>query len=260
MGQPIEVHPLEAASRSAYFLGFYERETTAWALNYFRKEQPKVLIDIGAHFGYFIYLALAELTESSIYAFEPDPNNLAWLQRNISMIQTTNHIELEALAVSDQTSTVRFMTSDSEKHNNLWAGISTQHKSTGNEIEIPAVSLDNYCEEKKLKHVDLVIMDIEGGEGFAVDGMANGIKNHLYKNVLVEFHPEYLKGKHSPDRIIQRFIDAGYTAYHFQSPFVLDGRSDKISGFYDLSWDETYLIQVDATVPLAGWEHILFSI
>lgn len=75
MGLPMEVHPLEAASRSAYFLGFYEREPTIWALEFFKKTQPQMIFDVGTNFGYLIYLALSQIQNPTIYGFEPDPCN-----------------------------------------------------------------------------------------------------------------------------------------------------------------------------------------
>lgn len=260
-GLPIEVHPLEPASRSAYFLGFYERETTAWAIEYFRREQPKLIIDVGAHFGYFIYLAYGELSGSTIYAFEPDPANLTWLKRNTSMLDTSNTIHIVEKAVSDKNGKVKFMSSDPEKHNNLWAGISLDSKSTSYDIDVDSITLDSYCKLKNINEVNLVIMDIEGGEGPAVEGMLEGIKTHTYKNVLLEFHPELLKGIYSPDKIVRKFTDNGYKAFHFQTPYGYDVRNDKIFGFYDLSWKDHYLKEVDpSNVQLKGWEHILFKI
>lgn len=259
MGQPMEIRPLEAASRSAYFLGFYERETTAWVLDYFRREQPKTIIDVGAHFGYFIYLALAELESSTIYAFEPDPNNRSWLKRNLSMVNSNNTVHVEATAISNKKGTVKFLASNPELHNNLWAGINLNNKVSEHDIEVPSIPLDSFCAEKGLSDVDLVIMDIEGAEGFAVDGMLDGIKKQIYKNVLLEFHPDFLSGEHSPDQIIKKFTSAGYKAYHFQSPYGDNLNTDKQTSFYDLSWRESYLVQIkEDSVHLSGWEHILF--
>src|SRR5947207_5273174 len=42
-GGYLEVHPDEIASTSAYFLGFYEREVTIWALQQIQEKPPSLI-------------------------------------------------------------------------------------------------------------------------------------------------------------------------------------------------------------------------
>lgn len=260
MGMPMEVHPLEAASRSAYFLGFYEREVTIWALEFFRTKQPQMIFDVGANFGYLAYLALSQIKNPQIYAFEPDPNNYIWLKNNFELLKVSEQIKIETLAVSDRVGSVRFTPSNPNSHENLWAGMNFKKEASVGEIEVPSISLDQFCMDKKITQVDLVKMDIEGAEGFAVDGMREGLKTKMYKNILLELHPQFLSGEHSSEKIIGRFLEQGYKGFHFVSPFAKKGSHDKTHGFYNITWDPAFLKPMDKHKPdIQFWEHVLFT-
>src|SRR5262245_48739606 len=49
----LEVHPGEIASTLTFWTGVYERPVTAWLLDLLRREQPQLLVDVGANFGYY---------------------------------------------------------------------------------------------------------------------------------------------------------------------------------------------------------------
>ena len=103
-------------------------------------------------------------------------------------------------------------------------------------------------------------MDIEGAEGLAVDGMTKGLKNNTFKAVLIEIHPFILKkGSYSLETIAQKFSEYGYKGYYFNSSFNNDSLGDLVSGYYDLSWRDSYLQETFPSIEkLSEWEHVLF--
>ncbi|MBY0383534.1 FkbM family methyltransferase [bacterium] len=259
-GSKIEVHPQEAASRSAYFLGFYERETTLWCIEYMKRTKPKMIFDIGANFGYFSYLAKAFCPSSSVVSFEPDPYNFSWLQRNLNLIGNT-HFTAEKIAVSNQRGSVQFIPSNPQDNRNLWSQIKLDASDNDkNLIDVPSMSIDDYCDEKNISSVDLIKMDIEGAEGVAVEGMSRGLKNKRYKAILIELHPSILKKNScTPQSIADRFLSFGYKGYQFNSSYNSKALTDTTHDFYKLNWDESYLGPLALNKPLASeWEHVLF--
>lgn len=258
-GNKIEVHPLEAASRSAYFLGFYERETTLWCINHMKNKDPKIIFDIGANFGYFSYLSKTYSPQAKVISFEPDPYNFSWLNRNLKLMEAS-HFKAENMAISQQRSSVKFIPSNPEDNMNLWSQIKLDSSVAGEEIEVPSISIDEYCEENNIPSVDLIKMDIEGAEGIAVDGMRLGLKKKKYKTVLIELHPSQLqKSSHSPESIAEVFINNGYKGYQFNSTFNNKNLTDATQGFYNLKWDNSYLSPLNLNKPFTSeWEHVLF--
>ena len=123
-----------------------------------KKEVKKgyTVIDIGANIGYYTLL-FAKLVgkEGKVYAFEPEPNNLDLLKKNIEVNNYKNVI-IEQKAVSDTTKSVNLFTAKQgigeHRINFSWFG--------NNGIEVEAIKLDDYINEK----IDFIKIDIEGAE------------------------------------------------------------------------------------------------
>jgi len=50
--------------------------------SYARRAKPQVIVDIGANFGMFSKLCSMLFPEADIYAYEPNPSPVTWLQQN----------------------------------------------------------------------------------------------------------------------------------------------------------------------------------
>ncbi len=53
--------------------------------------QPHVIVDCGAHAGFFAALAAAAFPHAPIVAFEPNPVNVTWLRQNLESHRATVH-------------------------------------------------------------------------------------------------------------------------------------------------------------------------
>ena len=86
--------------------GNFEGETLRlwWEIS---KEVNGLVLDIGAHFGIYSLVAASANKQSSIIAFEPNPNNFDLLCKNIQ-INGFSNITLENLAISNKTGKVVF--------------------------------------------------------------------------------------------------------------------------------------------------------
>src|SRR5581483_1847479 len=93
------------ASRNAYWLGTYERskcKVFAAAI-----AEGDVVYDVGAHVGYYTLLASKLVgARGHVYAFEPLPANLEFLERHLKLNQITN-VTVVPAAVSDATGLVQ---------------------------------------------------------------------------------------------------------------------------------------------------------
>ena len=80
----------------------------------FKKEmkQGMIVVDIGAHIGYFTLLAARLVGETGrVFAFEPDPDNYSLLIKNVSVNGHDNVIPVQK-AVSNKTGQVRLFLDD----------------------------------------------------------------------------------------------------------------------------------------------------
>ncbi len=159
-----------------------------------------VIVDMGAHIGCYTLLA-ANLTgeEGKVFAFEPEPSNYALLVKNIEANGYSHVIPVEK-AVTDRTGTVRL----------LLDNISDKRKQEA--ILVDSISLDEFLPEGCA--VDVIKMDIEGGEMAALLGMSKVIDRSPNMVIFTEFHPGLLeRAGFSPVTYFNELKRYGFTTY-----------------------------------------------
>ncbi len=255
----IEVHPGEVASCSSFFLGFYEREVTLWCQDLIRRDPPALVVDVGANFGYYplLFGLLSGGTIRSI-AFEPEPSNRRWLERNIALNPGLD-IQVVASAVgSTDDALVAFATA--KDGHNLWAQVERGVDDGGHKnavIDVPVTRLDTYLDRQGIDRVPLTMIDVEGYEDEVLEGMSEGLKQHRYQRVMVEFHPWAFEGADAMARVAQRLTEAGYRGFrfrHFTPPDL-----DKDRSYYQLHYEDSILGPLTFD-DLTTWEHYLFEV
>lgn len=114
-----------------------------------------VVVDIGANIGVFtVWAALCGARR--IIAVEPEPENMIRLEHTCSKVVGRSRVDLKCLAVAGASGNRHLAIRTSQTHSlNEDAGADPT-------IEVPCISLhDLLC---TVDHVDLLKMDIEGGE------------------------------------------------------------------------------------------------
>ncbi len=117
------------------------------------------IIDIGANIGVFATFAATRAKGVKVYAYEPFPENVAWLQRNVEESGLTN-VEIYPQAVAGFTGTRRLQTDSSN-----WIMHSLRNEDTKEEgLQVSCVSLDEVMNENGIERCDLLKLDCEGSE------------------------------------------------------------------------------------------------
>jgi FkbM family methyltransferase len=122
-----------------------------------------VAFDVGANVGFFTLLA-AKLTGSSgrVYAFEPLPRNLGYLERHVHLNGAAN-VRIEALAIAATSGEAHFRTA---------AHASMGGLNDGGDLRVVTASLDDLIASGRVARPDFIKMDIEGAEADALRGAA----------------------------------------------------------------------------------------
>jgi FkbM family methyltransferase len=201
-----------------------------------RKTNP-VLFDVGANIGKYTESLFKSFPHAKIYAFEPNPNSFALVQKNLNKLSTDN-IQLFSLGLSSSEEP-KIMTSyennTSSSHTSLHSEVFTEFHHSHNNVQITArfTTLDSFCEQQKINHIDLLKIDTEGHELEVLRGAKEMILSkkidciqfefgecHVYSRVFLrDFYnalpnytmfrllPKHLKplGEHSPHHEIFRF-------------------------------------------------------
>ncbi len=123
------------------------------------------VVDAGAHLG-FHTLALACCVGESgrVFAFEPAPAAGALLDRTLRRNQLPQ-VERLALALSDRKSTAPWRQTANAAMSHLLPA-TTNPSSTGphDTTQVQTTTLDHWASEQALQRLDLIKIDIEGGE------------------------------------------------------------------------------------------------
>lgn len=193
--QSVEVlgHQMYLAAEGRYppldmMSGKYEQETTQVF-----EEAAKpgmVVLDIGAHVGYYSLLAARKVgPEGRVYSFEPEPQNYSLLVKNVDCNGYDNITPVNT-AVSNQVgvATLNLSSLDNGRHS-----LFGQSTSQSNTETVNTTTIDAFLENAASLNVGLIKIDVEGAELDVLEGMGKLLekKNHL--SLIIEFNPGLLQ-------------------------------------------------------------------
>jgi len=168
-----------------------------------------VVLDLGANIGYYT-LIFAKLVgeEGKVFAFEPDPNNFSLLKKNVE-INGYKNVVLVQKAVSNKTGKLKlYLCEDNLGDHRIYDSYDGRKS-----IEIESVLLDDYFRGRNLK-IDFIKMDIQGAEGWAIQGMLNLLKENKTVKIVMEFWPIGLKRSGiNPNEHLKSLVNLGFKLY-----------------------------------------------
>lgn len=158
--------------------------------------QAQTIIDCGASVGHTIAWYHSGYPNANIYAFEPGPSPWAVLCEgtNLQGLQYSRQLHLEHRALWSHSGEVEFRCG----HPN--SGTASVYYAQGwpNEevIKVPCITLDEYADQQGLKHIDILKMDVQGGEREVLIGAQKLLEQKRIGLIVTEvlFTPLYAKG------------------------------------------------------------------
>jgi FkbM family methyltransferase len=146
-----------------------------------------VLIDIGAHAGFYVLLFSRWAPNGQIVAFEPNPDTRAFLERHVRLNGLTDRVTVEPLAVSDRAASQEFFMLPGEGRSRLGQ---TAHADVTQVGKVMTTTLDDYASRNKITP-NWLLIDIEGYEIAALRGAARLIQARRNEmTIVVEMHPD----------------------------------------------------------------------
>lgn len=146
------------------------------------------IADVGANIGYYLLLfANGVGPGGTIHCFEPEPDNLAELRRNVAANGLTN-VQVHPVAVGSADGAVA-----------LRPGLNGAVAETGGPgtLEVPLRRLDSVL----TGGVDLLKIDVEGYEGHVLAGARELLRSHR-PALFVEVHPGFLAPPFTVDQVL----------------------------------------------------------
>jgi FkbM family methyltransferase len=203
--------------RHLYFWGGYEEEHCEQWMRLAR--HSRVIFDVGANVGIYSLLAARANPRASVHAFEPTPAVAELLTNNIELNGLRN-IAVNRTGVGDRSgqATLRECRGSNGSNEGMNFVVREAADSESGDLSIPLVSLDDYCQRRGIESVDLMKMDIEGGEYDALVGANRLLRAQAVGCIFLELSEWAAhRGGHSTAHIKSLLADLGYRLYELKA-------------------------------------------
>jgi FkbM family methyltransferase len=179
--------------------GCYEPDVLT-ALHDLGIDRDAVLIDGGGNIGVFAMALARYAPEGQVYSFEPSAENRAHLCANVAQNGIGN-VEVVPQGLWRESAELHLQV-DPRHPGGAFVDEQVGAADTSEAVEV--VSLDEWCDARGIERVDVIKLDIEGAEPFAVEGAARTIRR-FRPRLLVECNPGALR-RLQPDSSVGDFF------------------------------------------------------
>lgn len=226
--QGMQMH-LDLQSEKDYWLGTYEIPLIEHLQTI--GEKGMVAYDLGANIGY-ISLALAKIigSQGKVFAFEALPKNVDRLRDNVASNEMQDRITVIPKAIAQSSGQATFLVHRSGGMGKL-AISKGREESYENEVNVPAIALDDFVYEEGNPPPKIIKMDIEGAEGAALAGM---------RRLLSEQDPVLLIEMHGPEASRSAWEELKELGYQIRS---LNNPASIINSIEELDWKSYVLAE-----------------
>jgi FkbM family methyltransferase len=156
----------DPAQALAYLLRDYGPELRRFIVDHL--PPGGTFFDVGSHIGLVAFSVARERPDVTIHAFEPNPSNAARWREN-ERLNGASSVRLTEAAVSAERGSVPFWVSPSEST----SGLIRPGQAQQGDVTVPAIALDQYCQERGIDRIDVLKVDVQGHEAAVLAGASN---------------------------------------------------------------------------------------
>jgi len=243
----------DALMREACLTGRYEPQETAILRDLLRGGMT--FVDVGANWGYFTLVAAHLVGPSGrVISIEADPRACRTVQSNLDR-NAYAHVVLHNVAAADAPGRMQLHQYEPRAGDSGNFGLGrASHPAGGRSFDVEARRLDDVLDADSVQRVDLLKMDIEGGEAAALAGLSRYFSIGRVDRILLEIHPHQLNQLGTSVAAVldclrtHRF--AGWRIDHSRA-----AHTDASVGRLDV---RSLLRPLDGETPLGDWPHVLW--
>lgn len=189
-----------SVSKDGIRASFYVRKGSAdvitvletWLLGEYSRPELRpgsVVFDIGANIGTFsVYAAKRVGRTGRVFAYEPDPENYELLLKNLRLNEARNVVPVRK-AVWGRKGRIEFC---SCSHGSISSAVGG---GIGKRIAVEATTLPDELRARRIGKIDLLKVDIEGGEYELFESFPPGFLEKRVSKIILEYHNDRVKGK-----------------------------------------------------------------
>ncbi|MEK7643992.1 MAG: FkbM family methyltransferase [Patescibacteria group bacterium] len=169
-----------------------------------------LIVDVGAHAGFFSLYCRALNPQIPIIAVEPEPRNIAALNKHLKLNRVENVLVEQTALAAKSGKRELFVSPDSSFHYLL-----TDDEKTDNKITVNCITLNDLAKKYRINGIDLLKMDIEGGEYELVKNWGAS-EWGMIRQIVMEYHDH--RGHRHGD--IKRIMNEnGFSVEEYPSKF-----------------------------------------
>jgi FkbM family methyltransferase len=243
--------------REVCLTGRYEPQETALLRHLLRPGMT--FVDVGANWGYFTLVG-GHLVGSSgrVLSVEADPRACRAVRANVDK-NRLNTVQLFNIAASDTTGRLWFQEYEREARDsgNFGVAQSTLIVEEGRRLEVSARALDDVFDQAGVDGVDVMKMDIEGGEAKAIAGLGRRLSSHRIDYLSMELHPYHLRDLGtSVGAVIGVMRGHGYTPWRIDH----SAAAHRASASSSLNMSAMLKPLPEGVDDLGDWPHLLWTL
>lgn len=206
----------------AFFEIFFLKTNTV--LHNFTIKKNDIVIDVGAHVGFFTIYAAKQASEGKIYAFEPYSESFNLLKKNIEINKLNNVITENCAVLKNSGTATLFIDKNFPISNTVFKAETHMEKET-----VTTISILEIFDKYKIKQVDLLKLDCEGAEFEIILNLPKDILGKIVK-ITAEVHQDV--GGHRFDDL-STFLKANN--FNVESRNVLSGITTSMPMLYAIN-------------------------
>ena len=205
----------EVVSSDIYRFGFIEANVARSIIKFVSKND--VVIDVGAHFGFFTIL-MAEIVGSKgeVHSFEPIPSTFNVLKRNADFCQNIK-INKQAIWRNNDHLYLNDYGLNASAFNSYRdsRGVSNKVK---NRVKVRAINLDEYIKKNNITP-KFIKIDAESTEYEVLEGMKFILEN-IKPVICLEIGDLGVEGVRKSKNVIEYVLNYGYEAFEFNNQLL----------------------------------------
>lgn len=193
--------------------GQFEKEEIDFICSHLK--EGHTVVDLGANIGCVALKAAQKVGPSGkVYAFEPAPRNYQLLKQNID-VNGLHQITAIPQIVSNVSGTKKLYLSSQNfgAHSTIANNVLKEEDGS---ISVIATTLDDFFRTRGNYWVDFIKMDIQGAEGFALEGAATLLQKNPHLKIFMEFWPFGIRNAgQDPEKVLSQMIGLGFAVQIF---------------------------------------------
>ena len=169
--------------------------------------RPGTFLDIGANQG--MYLEAMSQKATKVYAFEPHPENVAYMREHFSHL---TNVEIAPIALNNEDNFIKlYQCSRNHAQHTISQPVAANPiwgHSEEDFITIPALTLDTFCNQHNVADITAIKLDVEGAEEQVLLGAMETLTKN---NPIISLETHFPINEQAVDALIKKL---GYTFFN----------------------------------------------